>query len=183
MRVASTKGWLKVIALWSLVCSVTGIGFLLLSWVGLFRVQLKPFDAFNLVYISLAGLAVFVGLWRCQPWGWKTSVLLIPLSWLPGIVGMLMTYRKGQGMFSAPFVLADAICLFYLLRAETRDLCRISLARWAPMSWGVWVLVSLTLFLVVYDAVGTFDAAIAALAFLLVTAGAKSLRKRLGFVH
>jgi hypothetical protein len=183
MRVASTKGWLKVIALWSLLCSLTGIGFLSLSWVGVFKVFLKPFDVFNLVYISLSGLAVFVGLWRCQPWGWKTSVLLIPLSWLPGAVGMLMTYNKGQGMISAPFVLIDTICFQYLLRAETRKLCRISFTLWTPLRWGVWGLLSLTLFLGVYDAVGTFDAVIASLAFLFVTASAKWMWKRLTFSH
>jgi len=179
MSVASTKAWLRLIALWSLLCSLAGTGFLALSWVGVLKVSLKPIDVFNLFCISFSGLAVFAGLWRCQPWGWKTSVLLIPLSWLPGVVGMLMTYNKGQGLLSAPFVLIDAICLHYLIRAEARRLCSISFTLWSPLTWGVWGLLSLALFLGVYDAVGTFDAAIAALAFLFVTTGAKWAKKRL----
>ena len=179
MRVASTKAWLRLIALWSLLCSLTGIGFLSLSWVGVLKVSLKPIDVFNLFCISISGLTVFAGLWRCQPWGWKISVLLIPLSWLPGVVGMLMKYSKGQGMLSAPFVLIDAICLHYLLRPETREFCRVSFTLWSPLTWGVWGLLSITLFLGVYDAVGTFDAAIAALAFLFVTTGAKWAKKRM----
>jgi hypothetical protein len=96
---------------------------------------------------------------------------------------MPMTYNKGQGLLSAPFVLIDAMCLHYLLRAETRDLCRISLTCWGPLKWVVWGLVSLALFLGVYDGVGTFDAVIAALAFLFVIAAAKWARKRLAFSH
>jgi hypothetical protein len=178
MKVVSTKGWLRLIAFWSLLCSLTGMGLLTLSWMSVLKVPLKPSDAFNLFFISFSGLAVFAGLWRAQPWGWKTSVLLIPLSWVPGVLAMLMTYHKGQGLLSAPFVLVDAICLHYLLRAEARDLCNISFTLWAPWRWAVWGLLSLALLLGVYDVVGTFDAVIAALAFLFFTAGAKSMRKR-----
>jgi len=183
MRGVATRRWLRLIAVWSLLCSLTGIGFWALAWVGILEAFLKPFDVFNLFFISLSGLAVFAGLWRCHPWGWKTSVLLIPLSWVPGIFGMLMAYHKGQGILSAPFILIDAICLHYLLRAETRDLCSISPDLWAPLKWAVGGLLSLALFLGVYDAVGTFDAAIAVLAFLFVTAGAKWVRKRRTFSH
>jgi hypothetical protein len=183
MRVASTKRWVRVIALWSLLCSLTGIGFLWLSWVNVPKVFLKPLDVINLFFIFLSGLVIFGGLWRCRPWGWKTSVLLIPLSWLPGVVGMLMTHNKGQGILSAPFVLIDAICLHYLLRAEIRQLCGISYALWAPLRWGVGGLISLTLFLGVYDAVGTFDAVIAFFVFLFVTAGATWVRKRVMISH
>jgi hypothetical protein len=179
MRVASAKAWLRLIAFWSLLCSLTGIGFLSLSWAGVFKVLLKPFDVFNLIWISLSGVAVFAGLWRCQSWGWKISILLIPLSWLPGVVGMLMTYNKGQGLLSAPFVLIDAICLHYLLRAQTRQLFNVPVALWVPLTWGVGGLLSLTLFLGVYDAVGTFDAVLAFFAFLFVTAAAKWAKKRL----
>jgi hypothetical protein len=91
---------------------------------------------------------------------------------------MLMTYNKGQGLLSAPFVLIDAICLHSLLRAQTRQLFSVSVTLWAPLTWGVWALLSLTLFLGVYDAVGTFDAVVAFFAFLLVTAGAKWAKKR-----
>jgi hypothetical protein len=183
MRVASTKLWVRVIALWSLLCSLTGIGLLCLSWGGVLKVSLKPIDVFNLFCISISGLTVFAGLWRGQPWGWKTSVLLIPLSWLPGVVGMLMTYKKGQGILSAPFVLIDAICLHYLLRAEIRQLCSISPTLWTHLGWGVWALLSLTLFLGVYDAVGTFDAVLAFFVFLSVTAGATWVRKRVMISH
>ena len=119
------KRWISIIALWKLVTSLIGICFYILIQLDIIEETFTRFDVFAFFFSSVAGLTIFVGLWRFEPWGWKAAVLLIPIYWVIESYGLISGYFLGLGIFTSPFIMIDAAILSYFFKPEVMKFCQI----------------------------------------------------------
>ncbi len=171
------KRWIRIIALWTLVGSLFGICFHILIQLNIIEEPLTRFEVFDFYFSTLAGLTIFVGLWRFEPWGWKAAVLLIPISWVLSSYGLITDYLRGLGILISPFVILDAVILRYLFKPEVTNFCQIFSTRLLKLKWTWKGLFLLALYLFVNDIFGGLVGIVTVLAVFL---GIMTAKKYIG---
>ena len=173
------KKWIRIIALWELVSSLFGICFYIPIQLNIIKETLTRFDVFDLFFSILAGLILFMGLWRFKPWGWKAAVLLIPVSRVIGCYGLMTDYFRGLGIFTSPFIIIDAVILSYLFKAEVMNFCQVFSTPLLKLKWSSKGLFLLALYLIVNDIFGNLVGIFTVLAIFLGIMTAKKYMRKL----
>lgn len=178
METNKMKLWIRIIALWALFTSFVTIAFYFLIKIGTINETLTSFDLFEILFDVIAGLVIFTGLWRFTPWGWKTTVLLLPLSWIFATYILMIDYERGYGVITSPFIIIDALILRYLFKPGVREFCKISSTFLLRLQWSANVLFLLALFLIVYDIFGGLFGLSTVLAIFLGVMTAKRYKRK-----
>ena len=179
MEHVKIRKWIRIIALWLLVSSLGGICFYVLVQVSVIDESFTNLETFDFYVSTLMGLTIFVGLWRCESWGWKAAIILIPLSWVLGIYELFVKYERGIGIVTAPFIIIDALILNYLFRPSVRSFLSITSNFLLRFQWVAKVFLFVALFLVVNDIFGEIVGVITVMAVVFGIGTAKKYKERL----
>ncbi len=168
VKIEKIEKWIKIIALWHVVCAAINVSLFLLVYLSIIDQSLRLTDYVETFVNTFGSLAIFLGLWRVSPWGWKIAVLFIPLSWAYVTHDLFIDYQHGIGLLISPFMLIDCLIVRFLSKEHVRDIFKISSPSWIRVGWLVVPLFILAVFLLVNDLVHDIIAIV--LAFTLVTA-------------
>ena len=166
--------WLKIIALWSLFTALLSTCFYILTQVGIIDEKITRLDLVEFLFNTIAGFAVFVGIWCLKSWGWKAAILLIPVSWILSAYSMAIDYYRLLGIFSSPFIIIDGFIMRYLFKDDVIELFQIKSSFLLKLKWCANGLFLMALFLIVIDIFGDIVAIVTILAIFM---GAQVSRK------
>lgn len=166
MDTKKIKKWIKTIALWHLICAVINLVLFILPYLSIIQEGLAMHDYVAASVNAIGGLAIFIGLWRFTPWGWKIAVLFIPISWGYVAYDLFIDYQHGVGLLLSPFIFIDCLILRFLLKEHVREIFKISSPNWIKLSWLVPPLLILAALLLIHDLVNDIISIILALAIL-----------------
>ena len=179
MDTKKIKKWIKIIALWQLICAVINVVIFILPHLSTIQAKLALHDCIEALVNTIGGLAIFLGLWRLAPWGWKFAVLFVPLSWGYVSYDLFIDYQHGVGLLLAPFMLIDCLILRFLFKEHVREIFKISSPNWIKLNWLVAPLLIFAAFLLIHDLVNDIIAIILALAILMGLHTANKYRRKL----
>jgi len=158
--------WIKTVALWQLICAGINVFLLILPQLPTIQVKFTLPDCIEASFNAIGGLAIFLGLWRLAPWGWKVTVLFIPLSWAYVTYDLFIYYHHGVSLIISPFILIDWLILRFLFKKEVTEIFKISSTSWIKLSWFVSPLFVLAVFLPIHDLLNDIIAIILAVTIL-----------------
>ncbi len=173
------KKWIKTIALWHLICAVINVVLFILPYLSIIQKKLTLHDYVGASVNTIGGLAIFLGLWRFNPWGWKIAVLFIPISWGYVFYDLFIDYQHGVGLLLSPFILIDCLILRFLFEEDVREIFKITSPNWIKLSWLVGPLLIFAVFLLIHDLVNDIIAFVLALAILMGFHTANKYRRKL----
>ena len=173
------KKWIKTIALWQLICAVINVVLFILPQLSTIQVKPTSHDCIEAFVNTIGGLAIFLGLWRLAPWGWKFAVLFVPISWGYVSYDLFIDYQHGVGLLLAPFMLIDCLILRFLFKEHVREIFKISSPNWIKLRWLVAPLLIFAFYLLIHDLVNDIIAIILALAILMGLHTANKYRRKL----
>lgn len=145
------KKWIRIIAAYSLLSTVTGVVFYALVQFRLIEEQLTTRDHIDFFIDTIAGLTIFVGLWKLTTWGWKFTIIFTLISWIYFMSDLFFDYERFMGIFLAPFIIIEALILRYLLSSDVRSFFNISSQFFNRLYWTPAALFLLAVFLIVKD--------------------------------
>jgi hypothetical protein len=143
--------WIKIIALWQLICAVVNVFLLILPHLLTIQANITLHDWIEASVNAVGGLVIFFGLWRFTPWSWKVAVLFIPLSWAYVTCDLLIDYHYGVGLVISPFIFIDFLILSFLFRRQVAEIFKILSTNWIKLSWLVSPLFIVAVFLLIHD--------------------------------
>ena len=173
------KKWIKIIALWQLICAVINVVIFILPHLSTIQAKLALHDCIEALVNTIGGLAIFLGLWRFTPWGWKFAVLFVPISWGYVSYELFIDYQHGVGLLLSPFILIDCLILRFLFKEHVREIFKISSPNWIKLSWLVAPLLIFAVFLLINDLLNDIIAIVLALAIFMVFHTANKYRRKL----
>jgi hypothetical protein len=173
------KKWIKTIALWHLICAAINLVLLILPYLSIIQERLAIHDYVEASVNAIGGLAIFLGLWRVAPWGWKIAVLFIPISWGYVSYDLFIDYQDGVGLLLSPFIFIDCLILRFLFKEHVREIFKISSPNWIKLSWLVGPLLIFAFFLLIHDLVNDIVAIFLALAISMGFHTANKYRRRM----
>ncbi len=162
---------------------LAGIVFYILTVNGIVDEKFSELEVYDLYLSTPIGLAIFIGLWRLKPWGWKLAVIFIPLSWSIGLIELYSDYYRGLGLITAPFIIVDALILNYLFKPKVHQFLKISSSPLLRLQWLVKVLFLLALFVAVKDIFGGLVGLITVTVVLLGVGTARKTIKTIEKTH
>jgi hypothetical protein len=172
------KKWIRTIALWHLICAVINVALFILPYLTTIQGKLTLHDYVQAFINTIGGLAIFLGLWRLSPWGWKIAVLFIPISWGYVSYDLFVDYRHGVGLLLSPFIFIDCLILLFLFKEHVREIFKISSPNWIKLSWLVGPLLIFAVFLLIHDVVNDIIAFVLALVILMGFHTANKYRRK-----
>ena len=178
MDTKKIKKWIKTIALWHLICAVINPVLFILPHLSIIQEKLTSHDYVEASVNTIGGLAIFLGLWRFTPWGWKIAVLFIPLSWGYVTYDLFIDYQHGVGLLLSQFILIDCLILRFLFKEHVREIFKITSPNWIKLSWLVGPLLIFAVFLLIHDLVNDIVAFVLALAILIGFHTANKYRRK-----
>jgi len=173
------KKWIKVIALWQLICAVINVVLFILPQLSTIQIKLALHDCIEASVNTIGGLVIFLGLWRFTGWGWKIAVLFIPLSWAYVTYDLFIDYQHGVSLLISPFILIDCLIFRFLFKGQVTEIFKISSTNWIKLSWLGGPLFILAVFLLIHDLLNDIIAIVLAVAILMVFHTASKYRKKL----
>ncbi|MHC4216156.1 MAG: hypothetical protein ACYSWP_22610 [Planctomycetota bacterium] len=173
------KKWIRIIAAFNLLITLVGIGFYILTVNGVIDETFTEFEVFDFYVSTLMGLVIFLGLWRLESWGWKSAIILIPLSWVFCLFELFVDYDEYIGLFIAPFLVIDALILRYLFKPHVCQFFNIISSPLLRFQWLVNALLLLALFLAVKDIFSGLVGLITVIAVILSLGTAKKHMEKL----
>lgn len=151
MEKDTIRRWIKTIAAFILLITVGGIVFYILSTNDIIDETITKLEVLDFYISTIVGLVMFLGLWRLETWGWKSAVIFIPLSWVIYLFEFFADYEWGLGLFTAPFIIIDALIPNYLYKPQVCQFFQIFSSPLLRLQWIVKALFLLALFLAVMD--------------------------------
>ncbi|MDY6842475.1 MAG: hypothetical protein SVW57_00095 [Thermodesulfobacteriota bacterium] len=162
-----TIQWVKIIAIWSLFCSMFGIFFFLFSQLSIIDETLTTLDYLDFCLTACIGLLIFIGLWNGTQWGWKIIVVATPLTWIYNMYDIAIHYESGMGLFMSIFLFIDFAIIRFLFKEEVLTLFDITSKRWAELYWIKDFLLFFAIFLIFVDLWDGLSAFIIAVAIVI----------------
>lgn len=167
MDTKKIKKWIKIIALWQLICAGINVVLLIIPQLSTIQVKITLHDCIEASVNIIGGLTIFLGLWRFTPWGWKIAVLFIPFSWAYVTYDLFIDYQRGVGLLLSPFMLIDCAILHFLFKRKVTEIFNISSTNLIKLSWLVAPLFILAVLLLIHDLVNDIVAIVFAVAILM----------------
>lgn len=178
---AKNKRWVKIIALYALLWIIINTGFYIyfLNPQSVIEEQLTLADHIDYFINTSAYIIIFIGLWIVASWGWKVSVIFIPLSFVYGIIHLYVDYEWGLGLFLAAFIMIDAFILRFLFTPDIKRLFQLPIEAWKKLEWTVSMAFILAAFVFAYDLVNQMVAITLTLSLFFGFRIAKKYKKKL----
>ena len=158
MDTQKIRRWIRIIAAWSLLLTLAGAAFYILSYFEVIDDQPKTRDLIDFMIGTIGGLIIFVGLWKQTSWGWKFTIALTFLYWIYSIFDFFIEYERFTGLIMAPFIVIDALIIRYLFRIDVRNTFNITSHFLIRFNWIPTSLFLLAGFLLVKDLFNDFVA-------------------------
>ena len=130
---AKAKKWSRLISIWYLLGSIIGCVFYVLIQLSIIKAESSLFEIIDFYVEFVLGLVIFYGLLNFKPWGWKLTVIAIPIKWLFSISYISQNYLQGVGIVYALFIVIDIIILYLLFMPGVKRLFAIH--NWPSSKW------------------------------------------------
>jgi hypothetical protein len=174
MEETKIKRWSKIIAAWTLLGAIFGTVFLILIYLSIIEEELSVVEHIDCYVNLVLAPAIFYGLWKIKPWGWRLTVISIPLTWLYTIFDISMYFQKNMGIALSMFLFIDAAILRFLFKPEVKIVFGIQ--NWSNLRWTITPLWLLGAFLASNYFFGDLVAVIFSLSLFLGLKTAKKYR-------
>lgn len=145
------KKWIRIIAGWSLFLAIDSAALYLLIYFKIVDDAFKLHDHIDFIVGTVAGLIIFIGLWKVTSWGWKFTIIVTSLSWIYSTFDIFIESERFIGVVAAPFIIIDALILRFLFKTDVRLFFNITSSFFIRLNWIPTALFLLAAFLVTTD--------------------------------
>jgi hypothetical protein len=177
-RIKANK-WIKIIAVFILVGTLLALIYHVLVLTGTIDDEFSLVDNITFVIDTVAGIIIFIGLWKQTSWGWKFTIFYMLISWIYFSYDLLADYERFVSIVMTPLSLIEAAILRFLLSSDVREYFKVGSSPFHHFNWTPTAIALFAVFLLVNDFFDGYIAFFTIIALLLGFRASKKYKKKL----